>query len=71
MSTNDTPVGKAPASLNAAVGVPVVVTWKLNRLLSDAVKLEALVIAGAAFTWSVKLCCACVPTPLFAVIVIG
>jgi len=64
-----TPLGRAPDSLSAGVGNPVVVTVKLPAVPTANVVLFALVIAGAWFTVNVKLWVAAVPTPLLAVIV--
>jgi hypothetical protein len=66
-----TPLGSAPDSLRDGVGDPVVVTVKLPAPPTMKVVVPALVIAGACFTVSVKLCVAFVPTPFAAVIVSG
>jgi hypothetical protein len=55
----------------AFVGVPVVVTVNDPAVPAEKVALFALVIAGGAFTVSVKPCVAFGATPLLAVIVIG
>jgi len=68
---NVTPLGSGPVSVTAGVGFPVVVTVKLPAVPTVNAVLLALVIAGAWFTVSVKLCVAAVPTPLFAVNVSG
>ena len=66
-----TPVGSAPVSLNVGAGKPVAVTVKELTVLIRNAALFALVMAGAWFTVSVKLCVAFGVTPLAAVIVIG
>jgi hypothetical protein len=69
---NVTPLGSAPASANVGTGDPVAVTVKLPAVPTVNVVPLALVIPGAvcpAFTVSVKLCVAALPTPLLAVIV--
>ncbi len=71
---NVTPAGNAPSSvidIDALVGTPVVVTVKVPAWLIVKVVLFALVIVGAWFTVSVKLCVALGAMPLLAVIVIG
>jgi hypothetical protein len=68
---NVTPVGNVPVSLNVGLGVPVAVTVKVPTVPTVKVVLFALVITGAVFTVSVKLCVAAVPTPLLAVNVRG
>ncbi len=71
---NVTPAGSAPSSvidIDALVGTPVVVTVKVPAWLIVKVVLFALVIVGAWFTVSVKLCVALGAMPLLAVIVIG
>jgi hypothetical protein len=67
LSTNVTPVGSTPVLVNDGVGDPVAVAVKLPAVPTVNVVVLALVIAGAWFTFSVKLCVAAVPTPLFAV----
>ena len=62
-------LGNAPVSPNDAVGVPVVVTVKVPAVPTVNVALLELVITGAVFTVSVKLCVPSVPIPLCAVIV--
>jgi len=69
LSLNVTPLGGAPVSVRDGVGAPVVVTVKLPAVPTVNVVLLLLVIAGAWFTFSVKLWLAGVPTPLLAVIV--
>jgi hypothetical protein len=68
---NVTPLGSAPVSVRVGVGDPVVVTVKLPAAPTENVVLAALVIAGAWFTFNVKLWLVAVPTPLLAVIVIA
>jgi hypothetical protein len=53
--TNVTPLGSVPASVSVGFGEPVVVTVKLPAVPTANVVLFALVIAGAWFTFSVKL----------------
>ena len=53
-----TPLGSAPVSLSAGVGKPVAVTVNVPAVPTVNVVLLALVIAGAWFTVSVKLCVA-------------
>src|SRR5215472_12572307 len=69
--TNVTPLGSVPVSVRDGVGVPVVVTVKLEAVPTVNVVLLALVMLGAipVFTVRVKLWLAGVPTPLLAVIV--
>ena len=55
LSTNDTPLGRAPLSVSAGVGKPVVVTVKLPAVPTVKVVLLALVMAGAWVTVRVKL----------------
>jgi len=69
--TNVTPLGSVPVSDSVGVGVPVVVTAKVPNAPTVNVAVLALVIAGAWFTFNVKLWLAGVPTPLLAVIVRG
>jgi len=69
--TNVTPLGSVPVSVRVGVGAPVVVTVKLPAVPTVNVVVFALVIAGAWFTFNVKLWLAAVPTPLLAVIVIA
>ena len=74
MSLNVTGLGRAPVSVSAGVGEPVVVTVKLPAVLTVNAVLAALVIAGAdppLLIVNVKLCVAAVPIPLLAVNVIG
>ena len=66
-----TPDGNAPDSDRVGVGEPVVVTLKEPAVPTLKVVLLALVMAGAWFTVSVKLCVAAVPTPFCAVNVMG
>ena len=67
---NDTPLGSAPLSLRVGVGEPVFVTVKVVPATPTAkVLLSALVMAGAWFTVSVKLCVPFGVTPLLAVMV--
>src|ERR1019366_1666671 len=66
-----TPEGKDPDSENVGAGVPVAVTVNVPAVPTVKVVLLALVMAGAWFTVSVKLCVAFVPTPFCAVIVIA
>jgi hypothetical protein len=68
---NVTPPGSAPLSLSVGVGVPVAVTVNVPAAPTANVVLFALVIAGAVFTVSVKLCVAFGGIPFCAVIVIG
>ena len=70
LSVNVRPEGSAPVSVSAAVGVPVVVTVKLNALPTVEVAELALVNAGAWSLVSVKVCVVA-PALLVAVIVIG
>ena len=71
LSTKVTPLGRAPVSFNAAVGVPVVVTLKDPAVPTWNVTAAALVMAGAAVTFSVNDCVALGETPSEALIVIG
>ena len=66
-----TPFGSAPVSVKAGVGAPVVVTVKVPRTPTENVVLAPLVMTGAVFTVSVKLCVPLGATPLLAVIVMG
>jgi hypothetical protein len=66
-----TPDGRVPTSLRVGTGVPVAVTVNVPAVPTVKEVLFALVMAGACFTVSVKLCVAFVPTPFEAVIVIG
>ena len=66
LSTNVTPVGRAPVSSRAGSGVPVAVTGKENAVPKATVSDPALVIAGACSMVSVKLWVT-VPTALAAV----
>ena len=70
-AVNVTPEGSAPDSERVGAGVPVAVTVNVPAVPTVNVALLALVIAGAWFTVSVKLCVALAPTPFCAVIVIG
>ena len=72
-AVNVTPEGSAPDSDNVGVGTPVSVTVNVPAVPTVKVALVALVIAGALVwvTVSVKLCVAFVPTPFWAVNVIG
>jgi hypothetical protein len=64
---NVTPVGNVPVSLNVGAGVPVAITVNVPGVPTVNVVLLPLVITGAVFTVSVKLCVAGVPTVLLAV----
>jgi len=68
---NVTPVGNVPVSLNVGLGMPVAVTVNVPAVPTVKVVLFALVITGAVFTVSVKLCIAGEPTPFDAVNVMG
>ena len=68
---NVTPLGSVPPSLKLGAGNPVTVTVNVPAVPTVNVVLFALVIAGAWFTVSVKLCAALPPTPLLAVKLIG
>jgi len=70
-ATNVTPVGNVPVSLSVGAGVPVAVTVNVPAAPTVNVVLLALVITGAVFTVSVKLCVAFGVIPFAAVIVIG
>jgi hypothetical protein len=70
LSTKVTPAGSAPVSVRAGFGKPVVVTVKLPGALTEKEVALALVIAGAWFTVSVKVCVASLPNPLCALMVI-
>ena len=70
-AVNVTPEGKEPDSESVGAGEPVVVTVNEPAAPTVKVALEALVIAGAWFTVRVKLCVAFVPTPFWAVMVMG
>jgi hypothetical protein len=50
-----TPVGSVPVKENVGAGNPVATTWKELFVPVWKVSLSALVMAGAAFTVSVKL----------------
>ena len=65
------PEGNAPDSDSVGVGDPVAVTLNVPAVPTVKVVLLALVMDGAWFTVSVKLCVAAVPTPFCAVKVIG
>src|ERR1700689_3012758 len=67
-AVNVMPEGSVPASVRVGVGVPVVVTVKLNALPDVAEAEAALVIARPLLTVRVKLCVA-VPAELLAVTV--
>jgi len=67
LSTNVTPAGSAPVSLNAGAGKPVAVTVNEPAAPVVNVAAAALVTTGAWFTVSVKLCAALVPAELLAV----
>ena len=69
MSVKVSPLGRDPVSARVGVGVPVVVTVNDPAVPTVNVVLLALVITGAVFTVSVKVCVALLPTPLLAVIV--
>ena len=62
-----TPLGRLPPSLSVGVGKPVAATVNVPAVPTVKVVLAALVIAGAPFTVSVKLCTAFEPIPLLAV----
>jgi len=66
-----TPAGSVPVSLSAGAGVPVAVTVNIPAVPTVKVVLVELVIAGAWFTVSVKLCVAFGSVPFAAVTVIG
>ena len=68
---NVTPVGRVPVTLYVGVGVPVAVTLNVAAVPTAKIVLVALVITGAVFTVSVKLCVAFGVTPFWAVNVIG
>jgi hypothetical protein len=68
LAVNVMPEGSVPAWLRVGVGVPVVVTVKLNALPEVAVAEFALVIAKPLLTVRAKLCVA-VPDELLAVMV--
>jgi hypothetical protein len=68
---NVTPAGNVPVSLNVGLGVPVAVTVNVPAVPTVKVVLFALVITGAVFTVSVKLCIKGEPTPFDAVNVMG
>ena len=73
VALNVTPLGSVPVSLRVGVGEPVAVTVNVPAVPTVNVVLFALVIAGAcaaAFTVSVNVCVALLPTPLLAVNVI-
>ena len=74
LSLNVTPAGRAGLLVadRAAFGLPVVVTENVPAAPTANVVPLALVMTGATgFTVRVKFWVAGVPTPLFAVIVIG
>ena len=71
LSTKVTPDGSAPLSDSDAVGAALVSTVKLPAVFSSKVVVELEVIAGAAFTLSVKSCEASGLIPFVAVMVIG
>jgi hypothetical protein len=58
LSTKVTPLGSAPVSMRAGSGKPVVVTEKEPGPPTENVVALALVIEGASFTVSVKVCVA-------------
>ena len=64
------PLGSVPDSVSTAVGVPVVVTVKLNAVPTFEDAETALVKAGAALLVRVNACVGA-PALLVAVIVIG
>jgi hypothetical protein len=66
-AVNVTPLGSTPVSMNVGAGKPVAVTGNVPAVPTVKVVLFALVIAGARFTVSVKLCTASAPAPLCAV----
>jgi hypothetical protein len=67
-----TPLGSVPVSVKViAVGKPVAVAVNDPAEPTVNVVVLELVMAGAWFTVSVKLCVALEPMPLLAVIVIG
>jgi hypothetical protein len=65
------PDGRVPDSESVGAGVPVAVIVKEPAVPTVKVALEALVMAAAWFTVSVKLCVASALTPLCAVSVTG
>ena len=71
LSTKETPLGRAPLSDSAAVGVPV--ETRVNEPALDVVKVVFLaeVMAGAASTVRVKAWVAAGLSPLAAVMVNG
>ena len=73
LSTNVTPLGSAPDSLMAAVGLPVVKMRTMFGVLTAIVSLPEAprLKVGACSTVSVKLCVAAVPIPLLAVMVMA
>ena len=52
LSTNVTPLGRAPLSLSVGVGKPVVVTVNVPNVPVVNVAATALVIAGTWFGWN-------------------
>jgi hypothetical protein len=67
-----TPLGSVPVSLKViAVGKPVAVNVNVPGALATNDVAFALVITGAWFTVSTKLCVPFGETPLLAVIVMG
>src|ERR1035437_147773 len=64
---NVTPAGSAPDTLRVGVGNPEAVTVNESAVPAVNGALFVLVIAGAWFTVSVKLCVASVPKPLWAI----
>jgi hypothetical protein len=69
LSWNKIPFGSDPLSEIADVGNPVVVTENEPAVPTMKVALLPLVMAGAWFAFSVKLCTAFEPTPFAAVMV--
>ena len=71
LSVKVTPVGNAPVSVIAGAGIPVVVTVNVPAWFTVNAALFALLMPGAWFTVSVKICVPFGETPLLAVMVIG
>ena len=71
LSTNVTPVGSGPVSVNEGTGNPSVVTRKEPGVCSVKVVPLPEVMAGPRLIAKVKFCVALVPTPLAATKVIG
>src|SRR5208283_349084 len=66
LSTKVTPVGSVPASVMEGVGLPVAVITNVTVEPAVNEALLMLVMAGAWFTVSVKVCVASAPMPLCA-----